>query len=185
MDPRIARTRHSLQLALLELAKDRPLDDITVGDIAERADVNRSSFYQHYSDKETLLADALDAAIEETGAQLPERIEPRGDAPQALYVYLQHIVDNAAVYRHALGDRGSAVVMARLRARIEQLVTEAVGRAADNVFEGVPIDIVAAGIAGSALGVIEAWLSRDPLPPVNTAAEWLWTVLVGPAANSG
>ena len=47
MDPRIARTRGSLQEALLELARERELDDISVGDVAERAGVNRSSFYQH------------------------------------------------------------------------------------------------------------------------------------------
>lgn len=183
VDPRIARTRRSLQQSLLELARDHPLDDITVGDITDRAEVNRSSFYQHYSDKETLLADALDAAIEATGAQLPDTIEPWGRAPQALYDYLTHIDANAAVYRHALGDRGSAVVMARLRTRIEEIVTDAVGRATENVFEGVPIDIVAAGIAGSALGVIEAWLDREPRPPVDTAVEWLWRVLLGPAAG--
>ena len=61
MDPRIARTRQSLQAALFELARERGLDEITVADIAERAGVNRSSFYQHYSDKDTLLADAIDA----------------------------------------------------------------------------------------------------------------------------
>ncbi|MEZ5190283.1 MAG: helix-turn-helix domain-containing protein [Schumannella sp.] len=67
MDPRIARTRRSLQEALLELARERELDDISVGDVAERAGVNRSSFYQHYADKETLLADALDSAAEGRG----------------------------------------------------------------------------------------------------------------------
>ncbi|MET1020260.1 MAG: TetR/AcrR family transcriptional regulator, partial [Microterricola sp.] len=71
MDTRVERTRSSLQQALLELARENSLDDITIGDIAIRAGVNRSSFYQHYSDKETLLADALDAAELEAGARVP------------------------------------------------------------------------------------------------------------------
>ena len=41
------------------------------------------------------------------------------------------------------------------------------------------LDVVSAGIAGSALGVIEAWLARDPRPRVETAADWVWRVLVG------
>src|SRR5665811_757073 len=49
-DPRIARTRRMLQTALLDLTREQPLDEITVADIADRAEVNRSSFYQHYSD---------------------------------------------------------------------------------------------------------------------------------------
>ena len=180
VDPRSARTRRSLQLALLDLAQDRQLDDITVGDIAERAEVNRSSFYQHYSDKDALLADALDTAIEATGASLPEFIEPSDGPPVALMEYLTHIDANAALYRRALGDHGSPAVMARLRGRIEQLVRDAIGRSRTSGFEGIPVDIVAAGIAGSALGVVEAWLAIDPRPPVSTAVDWLWRVLLGP-----
>src|SRR5690606_15118949 len=71
VDPRIARTRRSLQEALFELARERGLDEISVADIAERAGVNRSSFYQHYSDKDTLLADAIDAVVEEAGTAIP------------------------------------------------------------------------------------------------------------------
>ena len=70
LDPRIARTRRVLQAALLDLAREQPLDEITVAEIADRAEVNRSSFYQHYSDKETLLADALDAQAADVGADL-------------------------------------------------------------------------------------------------------------------
>jgi AcrR family transcriptional regulator len=185
VDPRSARTRRSLQQALLELAHDRPLDDITVGDIAERAEVNRSSFYQHYTDKDALLADALDVAIEATGAGLPEIIEPSEGPPPALLEYLSHIDANAALYRRALGDHGSPAVMARLRARIEQIIRDAIGRSPAGGFEGVPVDIVAAGIAGSALGVVEAWLALDPRPPVETAVDWLWRVLLGPGAGWG
>ena len=42
------------------------------------------------------------------------------------------------------------------------------------------MEIVGAGIAGSALAVIEAWLAREPRPSVETAAEWVWRVLIGP-----
>jgi hypothetical protein len=30
------------------------------------------------------------------------------------------------------------------------------------------------------MGVVRAWLERDPRPPVETAAAWLWQVLLGP-----
>ncbi len=70
MDVRVARTRKRLQEALFALARERGLDDVSVSDIAEHAGVNRSTFYQHYSDKETVLADALDALLAQAGAQL-------------------------------------------------------------------------------------------------------------------
>ncbi|WP_067946292.1 TetR/AcrR family transcriptional regulator [Agromyces sp. NDB4Y10] len=170
MDVRVERTRRALQEALFALAREHPLEEVTVADIATRAGVNRSSFYQHYSDKETLLADALDAAAGLARANLPETPEPTADPPQALVDYLAHLDENAEVYRRVLGPQGSAVVMARLRARIESIVQEGIATSGTPAYEGLPLDVVGAGIAGSALGVIEAWLARDPRPPVATAA---------------
>ncbi|MCW4385995.1 TetR/AcrR family transcriptional regulator [Salinibacterium sp. SYSU T00001] len=180
MDVRSERTLRSLQAALLALAKERPLEAITVSDIVAQADVNRSTFYQHYSDKETLLADALDAATEDAGARLPDIDAPLEEPPAALRHYLEHLEENAELYRRVLGPGGSAAVAARLRGRIHSIVLEAVARVGAPGFEGLPLDVVAAGIAGSALSVIEAWLARDPLPSADTATEWVWRVLIGP-----
>jgi AcrR family transcriptional regulator len=182
MDPRIARTRRSLQEALFELARERPLDDITVGDIAERAEVNRSSFYQHYADKETLLADALDAAADQAEASLPEPVDMAAAPPPAVATYFAHIADNADLYRRVLGDHGSAVATARLRQRVERIVVDEVGRSDGVDFADLPLDVVAAGITGSVLGIIRAWLSREPLPSPATAAAWVWGVILGPVA---
>lgn len=183
MDPRATRTREQLQQAVLALANERPLDDITIGDIAERAAVNRSSFYQHYSDKEVLLADALEVIIDAAAAPLRRQLQQGGPPamPPELIGYLEHIAAYAPLYRSVLGEHGSAAVAARLRRRIEQIVGETVTATAATARDDVPVDVVSAGIAGSTLGVITAWVMRDPLPKVETAAHWLESVLLTPA----
>ncbi|MEO6847427.1 MAG: TetR/AcrR family transcriptional regulator [Chthoniobacterales bacterium] len=55
IDPRIRRTRKLLQQAFFELVKERAFDAITVQDIAERATLNRATFYMHFVDKFALL----------------------------------------------------------------------------------------------------------------------------------
>ncbi|MGQ3010591.1 TetR/AcrR family transcriptional regulator, partial [Microbacterium aurantiacum] len=179
MDVRVERTRRSLQEALFDLARDRPLEEVTVADIVQRAGVNRSSFYQHYADKETLLADALDTAVDDAGTFLPETITAPDGPQRALTAYLRHIDERADVYRRVLGRHGSAAVASRLRDRIEAVAREGLARMGTGAFEGIPLGVVSAGIAGSALGVIETWLARDPRPSVETAADWVWRVLVG------
>ncbi len=180
MDPRIERTQASLQQALLDLTRERPLDDITIGEITEHAGVNRSSFYQHYPDKETLLADALDAIVEEAGMSVDSGIE-RLDAPAPAFVeFLQHVAEHAELYRWAVGTHGSTVVTDRLRARIETLVRHHIDLAGDSApSQDIPIDIVAAGIAGSGIGALRAWLEREPLAPVGVASGWIWRMLLG------
>ena len=55
LDPRVKRTRQLLQKALMELMAEKSFQDITVQDIAERATVNRVTFYAHFEDKYALL----------------------------------------------------------------------------------------------------------------------------------
>lgn len=182
MDPRIARTRRSLQEALFELARERELDEISVADIAERAGVNRSSFYQHYSDKDTLLADAIDAVVEEAGAEIPMQSEISPEPPAILIEYLRHVEENVAVYSRVFGEHGSPIALARLSERVQTIVIDAVATSHADTFHDIPPDVLAAGLSGSVLGVLGVWLQRDPRPPVETAVDWLWKVLLGPQA---
>jgi AcrR family transcriptional regulator len=55
-DPRIRRTRQLLQAALRDLMQTRAFDEISVQDITETATLNRATFYDHYTDKFSLLA---------------------------------------------------------------------------------------------------------------------------------
>lgn len=55
VDPRARRTRKLLEHACLELLTERGFRAITVGDIAARAEVNRATFYAHFTDKNALM----------------------------------------------------------------------------------------------------------------------------------
>ncbi len=55
MDPRVKRTHQLLQQALQELMREKRFASITVQDIAERATLNRATFYAHFEDKYELL----------------------------------------------------------------------------------------------------------------------------------
>lgn len=49
-DRRVRKTKKLLENALAELLSEKPLKSITVREIAERADINRGTFYLHYKD---------------------------------------------------------------------------------------------------------------------------------------
>lgn len=54
-DPRVIRTRQLLQDAFAALLQEKDFESITVRDIAERATVNRTTFYAHFADKFEML----------------------------------------------------------------------------------------------------------------------------------
>jgi AcrR family transcriptional regulator len=55
LDPRVKRTRQSLEQAFMEVLREKGFQAITVQDIASRAGVNRATFYAHFPDKYALL----------------------------------------------------------------------------------------------------------------------------------
>src|ERR1051325_3926640 len=73
-DARVRRTRDALGDALVALMQEKPFDTITVQDVLDRANVSRSTFYSHYSDKDDLLMsdaeeffEALSTALSQHG----------------------------------------------------------------------------------------------------------------------
>ena len=60
IDLRIVKTRNNLYQTLISLMSDKPFEEIKVSDICEKALVNRSTFYSHYSDKYELLSSLID-----------------------------------------------------------------------------------------------------------------------------
>lgn len=55
VDRRITKSQEAIKKALIELMSEKSFDDITIQDIADRANVNRGTIYLHYLDKFDLL----------------------------------------------------------------------------------------------------------------------------------
>ncbi|WP_084106122.1 TetR/AcrR family transcriptional regulator [Demequina sp. NBRC 110056] len=179
MDARIVRTRRRLQEALFALARERGIDEVSIADIAERAGVNRSTFYQHYSDKETLLADALDIVATEAGANLECIDHWSEEPPQVLLDFLAHVDAHADLYARVFLEPGYGVVLARLREHVFAAVRTVV-EASPAPRVAVPSDIIAAGVAGSVVGILGAWLAREPRERPEEVATWVMAVVLGP-----
>ena len=72
-DARVRRTRDALGDALVALMQEKPFDTITVQDVLDRANVGRSTFYSHYSDKDDLLMSDTEEFFEAVSMMLSLR----------------------------------------------------------------------------------------------------------------
>ena len=75
-DPRAARTRDRLGDALIELLLTKPFDAITVQEVLDRARVSRSTFYEHYRDKNDLFLSDMDEFFEGMSTLLTRKHDP-------------------------------------------------------------------------------------------------------------
>ena len=60
-DLRIVKTRKALYRAFEELMKSKSFEQIKVSDICNEALINRSTFYDHYTDKYDLLEEYMNS----------------------------------------------------------------------------------------------------------------------------
>jgi AcrR family transcriptional regulator len=178
----VRRTRSALARALIELVEERDLSRISVSDVAERAGVSRSAFYDHYRDVHELAEDACTAMIDHLIESLPgpglDSADLAQEATEALAAFFGSLAEHAGLYRALLGTEGSARVAGHIRRRIAGVVHERLAHAdAGGWPERVPHDVTAAFTAGALIGVAVDWIeggfSRTPAE----MAEVTWPLL--------
>ena len=92
---RVQFTKTALRDAMIELICEKPLTSITVKDVCARADINRSTFYLHYKDVDSLLVAVEDYAIE----YIQSHFKGLGNAFRFSYLYEEHAAPAQSVFR--------------------------------------------------------------------------------------
>ena len=73
MDQRIKLTKKLLKNALVEILLIKPIQKVTIKEICETADVNRTTFYKYYSNEYILLKEIEQDFIEKTTRALENK----------------------------------------------------------------------------------------------------------------
>ncbi|WP_257452171.1 TetR/AcrR family transcriptional regulator [Archangium lipolyticum] len=177
MDPRVQRSRAMLRDALLGLIRERGFDAISVQDITERAQLNRSTFYLHYRDKDELLTQVMRDMI----LELSRRSHALGDSPDRLHrtllEWFQHAAEYPELYHLMLGRSGMRPFAVQLRNILEQLMNLDLERADIPLrMSGVPVSVLNRFLTSAYMGVLEWWLDRRSLHSPEDMARWLGTL---------
>lgn len=150
-DRRVARTRAALRSAFNSLFFERGYDGFGVADIASKADVGRSTFYEHYADKQALLSETvapLLAPLAEAG------VTPAVD-PKLSWV-IEHFWENRRRAQTMIGG-GAWVAMTRLLASmIETRLTQSARPRRNR--PALPPHLAASLLARAQMGLIEEWI---------------------------
>ncbi len=156
-DRRISKSKRALREALIALLEERGFDAITVNDLCERADLTRGTFYNHFSDKENLLAVLEDEVMADIGA-LQGRMH--GITLPLLVELFDYLREQSAFLHAVLGPGGDARFAPRLREAIcENLVQNILHeKYRDNPTPFV--EYYVAFYAAAYLGIITCWIER-------------------------
>lgn len=157
-DARILRTRAALQRAMIELADREGFEAVTVRAIAAKAGVGYATFFRHYPDKETLLADVAEVLT----LDLLQMINPlfmQGNSLAAAQRLCAFVLEHESIHRALLaGGAGDAIrswllpqIMGKVNASRSTQQTDPI------------IDVVLFHSVSATLNLMAWWL-RQPTP---------------------
>ncbi len=161
-DPRAIKSGQALRAAMLRLLERKPLEQITIREIAAEAGVHYATFFRHHPTKEALLDDvAADQIAQLVGLTLPVLDEAGGDAS---FLALAAYVNEHRSLWTILLTGGAAASMRAALLRISQRV--AAERAPTESW--IPVDLAVTCTVTLIVEILSWWL-RQPEEALSVA----------------
>lgn len=172
IDRRVQRTRGRLQKALIELIDECGYEAITVQDIVDRANVGRTTFYLHYSNKDELFMSCHEAIV--SGFQFLYSLSAEAmlspEAPPGLLLAYRHLDEARAMLNPIFQGQNSLLILRRIRDRSAQQIEASLRAAFTEAGSTIPLDVLANYLAGAQIALVQWWLEkRRPHTPEDLA----------------
>lgn len=176
-DARAVRSREALRQAFMELLEVKPLDQITIREIAAAADVGYTTFFRHYSAKDEILdeiaADQIRSLVDLT---LP--ILDAADTRASCLAMCNYVDRHRALWTTLLTGGAASTLRAEF-IRVSEEVAAERGPSTD----WLPPDIGTILSVSVTVELLAWWLRQsDPLP-ASRIAEILDRVMIGPTVH--
>ena len=159
VDRRVRKTRRQLRECRITLLKEKKVQDITVRELTDMADLNRGTFYLHYKDVFDLL-EKTEAELQEDFNQLVRKHDAVDlkQRPSVIFNEIYYLVyDNADLIEILLGENGDLSFVNRLK----QLIREKCLKDWMEVFRSgnaAAFDAFFSFIVSGCIGLVQYWL---------------------------
>lgn len=171
-DRRIQKTRQALQEALLELIQEKELSRVTVKELVERANVNRKTFYNHYSDVYGVLDDMENELIGKLAGRIC-RLSPAefAHSPNLLmHEVMQEFQENERIYTILINAGDQSHLLSKVVAEEKKILR--------GIYRGDPgghdqwEDYFLNFFASGAMAVFETWYHSGRRVPIDDISEF-------------
>ncbi len=174
-DPRVLRSREAFRRALIVVAGSG--EDVTIASLCRESQLNRGTFYLHYSDIGELAEDTARSLSGAVAVPWPEigaadEAELARRATELIARYLQHLAEYRPFYRWVLGP-GSWRVVRTLLDEYAAIIAQGMAAVAGERSPGTSA-MVTGLLSGAMLGVATRWVEDPPEGDASALAEWLW-----------
>ncbi len=178
VERRKRQTRERIFETALDLFVAKGLDETTVAEIAEAADIGKGTFFTYFPTKESIFADVSVQLVDAMERGLDEAIAGGASIESRVLAFFQPAIDwhasNPVLSRYMLAAfmRDAAYMQAdrlSLRRLYERLARELVqAQATGAITRDVDVSAAITAIAGTYFGSLGAWHGAETRTPLTT-----------------
>ena len=178
-DRRVRRTKKLLTQALTQLLQEKQINEITVKELTDLADMNRGTFYLYYKDMFDMLEKIEDGMFEALDAivSLHEHDDVSQQTKPILLDLFRFIQDNQEMCRVLLSPHGDMNFLHRLN----EVVREKCLKAWPNIRKEkgeADFDYHYSFVVFGCAGIIRAWVNRDCSESAEKMAEMAYGMIL-------
>ena len=179
IDRRVRKTRRALKEALIEKLKDKPIQEITVREIADEIDINRGTFYQHYRDIYDMLSQIESELFGEFGELLDNSEKHHTHDIMSTFIgFVTLLKENRDLVLVLLGPNGDPAFVDRVKEMVREHVIDAWMRV--NSSDMIQyFDYYYEFVVAGCIGLFQKWLATGAKESPEKLAQMVDAILNG------
>lgn len=180
MDRRQKKTRESIFKAFIELLSKKDFSQITVGEIIERADVGRATFYAHFETKDFLLKELCEELFchifdAENNVQSKHRHIFDCHAPESVFLHLfQHLQKNDNNILELLSSQNNELFLQYFKYNLQRLIVSHLSLFEARKSDKLPDSFWVRHIASTFVETVRWWIDNGMKESPETMAEYFY-----------
>ena len=161
VDRRIAKTKKAIYRAFAELLSEKNINDITIKDIADKADINRKTFYNYYNGIYDLTGEIENSIIDSFEQVLRNtNINELLHNPYSMFEALTRIINsNLDFYQHLISIESNSNLVSKLFKSLKTRAKEVISQY--TLLDDATLDIVLDSVVSGMFTVFQHWFNSS------------------------
>ncbi len=166
-DRRVRKTKRLLLEGLTELMKTKSINDITVKELADRVDINRSTFYLHYQDIYDMIKhieDDIMNQLNEVLGPMPtsnDPIQSEEEIENIIKSIFEFLYENRAVCRVLLGPNGDIKFLNKVLDNVSERINFFLRSYMTTGYTNFDLALINKFFVTGCIGLVKYWLESD------------------------
>ena len=171
VDRRVLKTKRAIRNAFAKLMAEKDINDITIIELAETADINRKTFYNYYSGVYQVVED-IEQDILKSYEVLLGNVEFKQsmNVPYTLFERFSRLINmDPEFFGYLLSMNGNIALITRIMTLLKDKTREVMTARLD--IEEYKADIMIGFVLSGMLSVYQHWLASDRKVPLEEVSD--------------